>query len=112
MLAALSEAFYSQVVGSIAVVLAAVLPTLFLIYKKQNQVHEDNRRDHQATAELVKEMHTDIGYVKQDLSLVKGDVAHIKADLGNHSTRLHDLELDLSKAEGTVTIPITPTAGE
>jgi peptidoglycan hydrolase CwlO-like protein len=115
----MSETFYVQVIASIAIVLAAVLPTLILVTKKQNQVHADNRADHQSTSKMVTEMHHDMGFIKQDISFMKGDVNtlkvdvnSIKTDLGNHNTRLHDLELDLSKAEGSVTIPITPNTGD
>jgi hypothetical protein len=105
MLTALSEAFYSQLISSTAVVLAAVLPTIWVVTRKQNQVHNDNRRDHLYTSELVKDMHTDMGFIKQDVNTIKGDVR-------SHTIRIGNIEKDLSKTAEAVTMTMETTDAE
>lgn len=109
MWAALSETFYAQVVASLAIVLAAILPPTILTIRKQNKVHEDNRADHQATATIVKEMHDDLLYVKQDMGLMKQDVSQIKTDLTKQAVRITDLEGDLAKAPDPAMLPTIST---
>lgn len=113
---AITETFYAQVIASIAVVLAAVVPTIVVTLRKQNQVHEENRADHQYTATLVKEMHTDMGYLKEDMSLVKIDMRDIrddiktqKDDIRNQAVRITNLEEDLAKAPDPAMLPAVST---
>lgn len=53
----------------------------------QRKVHRDNRADHAATAEVVREM-------RGDVSEIKADVREVKADIRSHGERLRRLEDD------------------
>lgn len=111
---ALTEQVLVQFLASLAVVLAAVVPTLVTINRKQNQVHQENRDDHAATAALVKEIHSDVGGIKLDMFDTKADMRSVKDNLRDHGQRIHALETTPSPVQVNVnpTPVVAPAAGE
>lgn len=81
----------ATIIGSVLVFLLGII-TLFV---QSSRATKAQRGDHAATADMVRQMGSDLSGIKGDISYVKADVGYLRDDLGEvkAEVRAHGEEL-------------------